>query len=110
MSYSVDVTSALAFGQDLNTLERGDGELQEHIARVFELLARRILAPVPYWRYVKPPADRAAEHSLEVMREADRRVHRRRRAPAWTPGPSCARRPRTSSRACSPRRSTATPT
>ena len=28
MSYSVDVTSALAFGHDLNTLERGDGELQ----------------------------------------------------------------------------------
>src|SRR4051794_29912001 len=69
MSYSVDVTSALAFGHDLNTLERGDGELQEHIARVFELLARRILAPVPYWRVVKPPADRAAEQSLEVLRE-----------------------------------------
>jgi cytochrome P450 len=69
MAYSVDVTSALAFGHDLNTLERGDGELQEHIARVFELLARRILAPVPYWRVVKPPADRAAEHSLEVLRE-----------------------------------------
>ncbi|MDA0163669.1 cytochrome P450 [Solirubrobacter ginsenosidimutans] len=69
MSYSVDVTSALAFGHDLNTLERGDGELQEHIARVFELLSRRILAPVPYWRVVKPPADRAAEHSLEVLRE-----------------------------------------
>ena len=69
MSYSVDVTSALAFGHDLNTLERGDGELQEHIARVFELLARRILSPVPYWRVVKPPADRAAEQSLEVLRE-----------------------------------------
>jgi cytochrome P450 len=69
MAYSVDVTSSLAFGHDLNTLERGDGELQAHIARVFELLARRILAPVPYWRVVKPPADRAAERSLEVLRE-----------------------------------------
>jgi cytochrome P450 len=68
MAYSVDVTSALAFGKDLNTLEQGDGELQRHIARVFELLARRILAPVPYWRFIKPPADRAAEHSLEVLR------------------------------------------
>jgi cytochrome P450 len=67
MAYSVDVTSALAFGKDLNTLENGDGELQAHIARVFELLARRILAPVPYWRYVKPPADRAAERALAVL-------------------------------------------
>jgi cytochrome P450 len=69
MAYSVDVTSALAFGKDLNTLEQGDGELQGHIARVFELLARRILSPVPYWRVVKPPVDRAAEHSLDVLRQ-----------------------------------------
>ena len=68
MSYSVDVTSALAFGHDLNTLEHGDGELQVHIANVFELLARRILSPVPYWHVFKPPADRAAERSLEVIK------------------------------------------
>lgn len=68
MAYTVDVTSALAFGRDLNTLEHGDGELQRHISRVFELLARRIFSPVPYWRYVKPPADRAGERSLAVLR------------------------------------------
>jgi cytochrome P450 len=68
MAYSVDVTSALAFGHDLNTLERGDLELQRHIARVFEMLARRILAPAPYWRVYKPPVDREAERSLEVLR------------------------------------------
>ena len=69
MSYSVDVTSALAFGHDLNTLERGDGELQKHITRVFELLARRTLSPTPYWHLVKPPADRAAERSIEVIHD-----------------------------------------
>jgi cytochrome P450 len=68
MSYSVDVTSALAFGHDLNTLEHGDGELQVHIANVFELLARRILSPVPYWHVFKPPADREAERSLEIIK------------------------------------------
>ena len=47
MSYSVDITSALAFGHDLNTLEHGDGELQRHITSVFELLARRALGQVP---------------------------------------------------------------
>jgi cytochrome P450 len=68
MAYSVDVTSALAFGHDLNTLEHGDGELQVHIANVFELVARRVLAPFPYWHVIKPPADRVAERSLEVLR------------------------------------------
>ena len=69
MAYSGDITSALAFGHDLNALEHGDGELQQHITRVFELLARRTLAPFPYWHVVKPPADRAAERSLEVIHD-----------------------------------------
>jgi cytochrome P450 len=85
MAYSVDVTSALAFGHDLNTLEHGDGELQVHIANVFDLLARRVLAPVPYWRVFNPPADRAAERSLEVIKaeiagfigQAQRRIQAR---------------------------------
>jgi len=69
MSYSVDITSALAFGHDLNTLEHGDGELQHHITRAFELVARRTLAPFPYWKVVKPPVDRAAERSIAVIHE-----------------------------------------
>ncbi len=69
-SFTVDVTSALAFGRDLNTLERGDGELQEHLHRVFHEVNRRLLAPFPYWRYVKLPADRALERSLAALRPA----------------------------------------
>src|SRR5215207_7668397 len=34
------------------------------------MLSRRIAAPFPYWRYVKPPADRAAERSLVEIRAA----------------------------------------
>ena len=44
-SYSLDITSALAFGYDLNTLEGGENELQEHIQRAFGMLVRRIAAP-----------------------------------------------------------------
>jgi cytochrome P450 len=64
-SFTVDVTSALAFGHDLNTLERGDGELQQHIQRIFSMTARRITAPIPYWRRFKLPADRALDRSVE---------------------------------------------
>jgi cytochrome P450 len=69
-SFTVDVTSALAFGRDLNTLERGDDGLQEHLHRVFHATNRRLLAPFPYWRYVKLPADRALDRSMEVLRPA----------------------------------------
>ena len=69
-SFTVDVTSALAFGRDLNTLERGDGGLQEHLHRVFHTTNRRLLAPFPYWRYLKLPADRALDRSMAVLRPA----------------------------------------
>jgi cytochrome P450 len=72
-SLTVDVTSALAFGHDLNTLEGGEVELQLHIQRVFEMLGRRLVMPVPYWRYVRLPADRALDRSLVHLHEAVRR-------------------------------------
>lgn len=60
-SFTVDITSALAFGHDPNTLERGDVELQRHIHRVMRMTARRLGTPFPYWRQVKLPADRALD-------------------------------------------------
>jgi cytochrome P450 len=69
-SYTVDVTSALAFGHDLNTLERRDNELQGHIQRVIQISGRRLGMPVPYWRWVRLPADRAADRSLAEIRRA----------------------------------------
>ncbi len=69
-AYSVDITSALAFGHDLNTLERGEVELQGHIERVFRMLGQRNFAPVPYWRWVKLPADRALDRSLAELHDA----------------------------------------
>jgi cytochrome P450 len=69
-SYTVDVVSALAFGHDLNTLERGDNELQGHIQRVLSMTARRLVAPFPYWRHVKLPADRALDRSMRAIYQA----------------------------------------
>lgn len=69
-SFTVDVTSALAFGHDLNTLEHGDAELQEHLHRVFHATNRRLFAPVPYWRWLKLPADRALDRSAQEIRKA----------------------------------------
>jgi cytochrome P450 len=71
-SFTVDVTSALAFGHDLNTLERGDGGLQEHLHRVFHMTNRRIFMPFPYWRYFKLPEDRALDRSIAEIEKAVR--------------------------------------
>jgi cytochrome P450 len=69
-SYTLDTISWLAFGHDLNTLARGEGELQSHIQRLFYMLARRLAAPVPYWRWIRLPADRALDRSVQALDKA----------------------------------------
>jgi cytochrome P450 len=62
--------ATLAFGHDLNTLERHSSELQHHIEVVFKALSFRCFFPVPYWRWVRLPADRAVERSVTELRLA----------------------------------------
>lgn len=69
--YTVDITASLAFGHDLNTLERGENELQGHVHRILKMEGRRLVSPIPYWRWFRLPADRALERSLA---EVDRAV------------------------------------
>ncbi len=69
-SFSVDVASALAFGHDLNTLERGEVQLQAHIERVSSMLSFRSLFPFAYWRLFELPADRAYRRSVVALRAA----------------------------------------
>lgn len=69
-AFTVDVTSALAFGHDLNTLEHGDGELQRHIQRIFEITGRRLTMPFPYWRWFRLPVDRAADRAAIAIKGA----------------------------------------
>jgi cytochrome P450 len=53
MRYTVDVTTALAFGRDLNTLETGDEHaIQKHLNHIFPALFRRNLAPVDLGRWL----------------------------------------------------------
>ena len=69
-SFSVDIASTLAFGHDLNTLERGEVELQAHIERVTWMLAFRSFFPFPYWRFFQLPVDRACKRSVVEVRVA----------------------------------------
>jgi cytochrome P450 len=69
-SFTVDITAWLAFGEDLNTLERGENELQGHVRRVMRMVGRRLAWPIPYWRWFRLPADRALERSLAEISRA----------------------------------------
>lgn len=70
MRYTVDVTAGLAFGIDMNTQQHPDDALQGHLDQVFPMLMKRIFAPLPWWRVVRLPSDRAFERHLAKVHEA----------------------------------------
>ena len=46
MRYTVDVTSGLAFGADINTLESDEEVIQTHLDKVFPSLFKRLMRAV----------------------------------------------------------------
>jgi len=68
MRYTVDVTTCLAFGKNLNTLEQGGGTaIQQHLNVIFPALMKRLLAPVDVRRWIK---DKDIERHVQALREA----------------------------------------
>jgi len=70
MRYTVDTVAGLAFGRDINTLESDGDVIQQHLDRIFPALFRRLMAPLPYWRWFKLPADRALDRSVAEVKRA----------------------------------------
>jgi cytochrome P450 len=70
MRYTVDTIAGLAFGSQVNTLESDDDVIQQHLDKIFPTLFKRILAPVPSWRYVRTAADRQLERSIAEVNSA----------------------------------------
>jgi cytochrome P450 len=67
MRYTVDVTSRLAFGYNMNTIEQTKDAIQDHLEIIFPAIFKRVNAPVPYWRFVTLPADKRLAKSLQVI-------------------------------------------
>lgn len=70
MRYTVDVTAGLAFGSDINTIESETEVIQTHLDKVMPAIFERLMAPIPYWRLVRLPRDRALDRHLTALREA----------------------------------------
>jgi cytochrome P450/nitrite reductase/ring-hydroxylating ferredoxin subunit len=68
--FTVDVTTMLTFGQDLNTIEHpGEDVIQRHLELVFPAFNRRLFAVIPLWRVVRLPRDRRLDRALGALRE-----------------------------------------
>ena len=65
--FTVDVTTLLTFGHDVNTLEQGDDVIQRRLELVFPAFNRRLFALIPTWRFIRTPADRRLDRALEQI-------------------------------------------
>jgi cytochrome P450 len=66
--FTTDTTTHLAFGHDLNSIERDDDAIRRHLDLIFPLIHRRLNSPVAYWRVLKLPADRRADRAVREVR------------------------------------------
>ena len=71
MRYTVDVTAALAFGEDINTIEAEHEQvIQQHLNQVLPALFKRVFSPFDAWKYFPSQADRAMPGHLRAIQEA----------------------------------------
>ena len=64
MRYTVDTVAGLTFGADINTLESDGDIIQRHLDKIFPALYRRVMSPLPYWRWFRLGADRQLDRSV----------------------------------------------
>jgi cytochrome P450/nitrite reductase/ring-hydroxylating ferredoxin subunit len=66
--FTVDVTTLITFGYDINTIEQAGDVIQQKLNHVFPALVRRLFAPFPTWRYFKLPQDRKLDAAIRDLK------------------------------------------
>lgn len=62
--FTVDVTTSLAFGFEMNTLEQRGGVIQEHMEKLFPMIFKRINDLVPWHKFYRSKKDREYDHAF----------------------------------------------
>jgi cytochrome P450 len=64
MRYTVDAIAGLAFGAEVNTLQSDGDVIQQHLDKIFPALFKRMMSPLPVWRWVRTAKVRELEHAV----------------------------------------------
>ena len=65
--FTVDVTTLITFGHDINTVEQDNDPIQRKLELVFPALHRRLFTAFPIWRIMKMPSDRKLDRALAEL-------------------------------------------
>ncbi|MBB3698869.1 cytochrome P450 [Flammeovirga yaeyamensis] len=66
---TVDVTTNLAFGYDMNTVENLENITQKHVEKIFPKMNQRVNSPIPFYKYFKSKSDKEFDESMSYLRE-----------------------------------------
>ncbi|MTI29726.1 cytochrome P450 [Xanthovirga aplysinae] len=64
MRYTVDITTAIAFGYPMNTLDKEKDVIQNHLEKIFPMVNKRLTSPLAYWRLIKFKQDKELDLAL----------------------------------------------
>ena len=67
MRFTVDATTWLAFGRDLDAIRRGGDALQGHLETVLEAFPNRLYALAPVWRWFPTRGKRRVRQALAAL-------------------------------------------
>ncbi len=67
MRFTVDVTTSLAFGFEMNTLEQKGGVIQEHMEKIFPMIFKRINDPLPWHKIYRTKDDKAYDKAFDEI-------------------------------------------
>jgi cytochrome P450/nitrite reductase/ring-hydroxylating ferredoxin subunit len=67
MRFTVDATTWLAFGRDLDAIRRGGDALQAHLESLLAAIPHRLFALAPVWRWFPTPEQRRVRRALAAL-------------------------------------------
>ncbi|MFT5779682.1 MAG: cytochrome P450, partial [Crocinitomicaceae bacterium] len=67
LRFTVDITTSLAFGYDMNTIEEQGGVVQDHLEKIFPMIFKRINDPIQWHLLVRSKKDKAYDKALEEI-------------------------------------------
>lgn len=69
LRFTVDITTTLAFGIEMNTIEEKGGVVQDHMEKIFPMIFKRINAPIQWHKVFRTKKDREFDRALDAIDE-----------------------------------------
>ncbi|MFK7787510.1 MAG: cytochrome P450 [Crocinitomicaceae bacterium] len=67
LRFSVDITTTLAFGFEMNTIEEKGGVVQDHMEKIFPMIFKRINDPIQWHKLIRKKDDREFDKALDAI-------------------------------------------